>query len=82
MKGRVSRRFSPGDPAACLFAWLDSARGADGQPAVDFGGGGGGNYTLRVGPGEVLVRLALEASGKTMQDAGLCPSAALTLSLG
>ena len=76
VRGKLTRRFSPGDPAASLFAWIDSAKAADGTPVLNIPGGQ--SYSL-IFQREQLERATILASGKSIEDLGLIPSAALTL---
>ena len=76
VRGKLTRRFSPGDPAASLFAWIDSAKAADGTPVLNIPGGQ--SYSL-IFQREQLERATILASGKSIEDLGLLPSAALTL---
>ena len=76
VRGKLTRRFSPDDPAACLFAWIESAKAADGTPVLNITGGQ--SYSL-IFQREQLERASILASEKSIEDLGLLPSAALTL---
>ena len=73
---KLSRRFTPSDPASALFAWLDSilsahagnAAAAERHP----------RYELLFAR-TCLKREELAVSGASFANAGLTPSAALTL---